>query len=98
MVRERGCYLIQLPDARPRLAPVNAPNARTKGAYITALSEDHLDNLPPIDVVVACWPCQGLSRANRASAGQADRRSGLLYDVIRIIRYLKQTNPHLQIT
>ena len=46
------------------------------------------DEIGEIDIITAGWPCQDLSVAGKG-AGLAGERSGLFYDVARIIRALR---------
>ena len=63
------------------------PSARNLGD-ITAVSEEELDGLGPIDLVTAGWPCQGNSVAGRRG-GMDDPRSGLWAEVVRVCARLR---------
>jgi site-specific DNA-cytosine methylase len=41
-----------------------------------------------VDLVIAGWPCQGMSMA-RNQNGLQDGRSSQFYDMVRVIRYLQ---------
>lgn len=44
----------------------------------------HLTKLGRVDMLMASWPCQGLSRANPVGQGLDDERSGLFQELLRI--------------
>ena len=46
--------------------------------------------LPPIDLVIAGFPCQDLSKANKKKAGLKGSKSGLFFDALKL---LKKINP-----
>ncbi len=45
--------------------------------------------LPPVDAILACWPCQDLSVAGNR-AGLAGGRSGLFWEIPRIVREMRE--------
>lgn len=49
-------------------------------------------DLPPVDIVCGGFPCQDISCANVARQGLAGSRSGLFYEMIRIIRELRDAD------
>ena len=63
---------------------------------VSALTEAHIASLGHVDLVVAAWPCQGLSRANTRGQGFRDRRSGLFWECLRVLRLVQRRNPEVQ--
>jgi hypothetical protein len=55
---------------------------------ISLISEKDLHWLGHVDLVIAGWPCQGLSMAGNQN-GLQDGRSSRFYDIVRVIRYLQ---------
>jgi site-specific DNA-cytosine methylase len=55
---------------------------------ISLISEKDLHWLGHVDLVIASWPCQGMSMAGNQN-GLQDGRSSRFYDIVRIIRYLQ---------
>ncbi len=55
-----------------------------------------VDALGPFNLVVAAWPCQGLSRANRNAQGLADPRSGLFVPALALLRGCQASNPQVK--
>jgi hypothetical protein len=55
---------------------------------ISLISEKDLHWLGYVDLVIAGWPCQGMSMAGNQN-GLQDGRSSRFYDMVRIIRYLQ---------
>ena len=49
----------------------------------------HGDQIQPVDIICGGWPCVGISIAGERK-GLADERSGLFYDMIRIVREMRQ--------
>ena len=47
----------------------------------------------PFNLVVAAWPCQGLSHANRTARGLQDEHSGLFYAALGILRWCQAASP-----
>jgi site-specific DNA-cytosine methylase len=54
---------------------------------ISLISEKDLHWLGHLDLVIASWPCQGMSMAGNQN-GLQDGRSSRFYDMVRVIRYL----------
>jgi site-specific DNA-cytosine methylase len=55
---------------------------------ISLISEKDLHWLGYVDLVIAGWPCQGMSMAGNQN-GLQDGRSSRFYDMVRVIRYLQ---------
>jgi hypothetical protein len=63
---------------------------------VTALTQSNLQSLPAVDVLLAAWPCQGLSKANKGGgAGLNDHRSGLFWHAFAALKLLRGRNPDL---
>lgn len=54
---------------------------------ITTLTKEHFD--VPIDIIVGGFPCQDLSTAGKGAGIKVGTRSGLFYEVIRLVKELK---------
>ena len=63
---------------------------------VCALTEEHVLRMGPVDLVMAAWPCQGLSKANTRGQGLRDGRSGLFWECLRVLRLVRKHNPHVQ--
>ena len=63
---------------------------------IRHVSEAVLKQLEPVDLIVAGWECQGHSRAG-AGKGLGDDRSGLFWEMIRVLRAAKAQWPGVAI-
>ena len=46
-----------------------------------------------VDLMLAAFPCQGLSRASRQAKGLSDARSGLFWEGVRVWKALRRSNP-----
>jgi site-specific DNA-cytosine methylase len=55
---------------------------------IALLSEKNIHWLGHVDLVIAGWPCQGMSMAGKQN-GLQDDRSSQFYDMIRVLHYLQ---------
>jgi site-specific DNA-cytosine methylase len=55
---------------------------------ISLISEKDLYWLGHVDLVIAGWPCQGMSMVGNQN-GLQDGRSSWFYDMVRVIRYLQ---------
>jgi hypothetical protein len=55
---------------------------------ISLISDKDLHWLGHVDLVIAGWPCQGMSMAGNQN-GLQDGRSSRFYDMVRVIRYLQ---------
>jgi site-specific DNA-cytosine methylase len=55
---------------------------------ISLISEKDLHWLGHVDLVIAGWPCQGMSMAGNQN-GLQDGRALRFYDMVRVIRYLQ---------
>jgi hypothetical protein len=55
---------------------------------ISLISEKDLHWLGHVDLVIAGWPCQGMSMAGNQN-GLQDGRSSRFYNMVRVIRYLQ---------
>jgi site-specific DNA-cytosine methylase len=55
---------------------------------IRIVTADHLQDLGPIDLVVAGWPCEGSSAAGTGQ-GLDGRRSGLLVKLLRMLHVMQ---------
>ena len=60
---------------------------------LCSLSAADVSGCGRIDVVLASWPCPGLSAANRSGQGLADARSGLFFEALRVLRLAREGNP-----
>lgn len=58
---------------------------------VTKITEERIAALGPVDLVIFGSPCQDLSIAGKG-AGLEGKRSGLFYDAIRIIGWLRRNN------
>ena len=63
---------------------------------IRHVSEAVLRQMEPVDLIVAGWECQGHSRAG-AGRGLGDDRSGLFWEMIRVLRAAKAQWPGVAI-
>ena len=63
---------------------------------IRLVSEAVLRQMEPVDLIVAGWECQGHSRAG-AGRGLGDDRSGLFWELIRVLRAAKAQWPGVAI-
>jgi site-specific DNA-cytosine methylase len=61
---------------------------------ISLISEKDLHWLGYVDLVIAGWPCQGMSMAGNQN-GLQDGRSSRFYDMVRVIRYLQTSQRRL---
>jgi site-specific DNA-cytosine methylase len=55
---------------------------------ITLVSEENIHRCGHVDLVVAGWPCHGMSMAGKQN-GLQDRRSSRFHDMIQVMRYLQ---------
>jgi site-specific DNA-cytosine methylase len=55
---------------------------------IALVSAEDIYHCGHVDLVIAGWPCQGISMAGKQN-GLQDGRSSRFHDIIRIIRYLQ---------
>jgi site-specific DNA-cytosine methylase len=61
---------------------------------IALLSEKDIHWLSYVDLVIAGWPCLGMSMAGQQN-GLQDDCSSRFYDMIRILRYLQTSQRQL---
>ena len=52
---------------------------------IRRITKEHLEQLTPVDLIVAGFPCQGFSQASSHPEGLRDKRSRLLFDAVTIV-------------
>jgi hypothetical protein len=62
---------------------------------ISLISEKDLHWLGHVDLVIAGWPCQGMSMAGNQN-GLQDGRFSQFYDMVRVIRYLQTSQRRSQ--
>jgi len=78
------------------LAAVSTYNHNIKGVSVIAkdVREVHVssDNLEPVDILHAGFPCQSFSQAG-AKQGFADDRGKLFYEIMRIVNEFKDRRP-----
>ena len=76
----------------------NFPNTVQLGD-VKELSEEFITSLPKIDLVMFGSPCRSLSAATRGHDGYNDGLegiSGLFYDCVRVLNWVKKTNPDVK--
>jgi DNA (cytosine-5)-methyltransferase 1 len=54
---------------------------------IALVSAEDIHRCGPVDLVIAGWPCQGISMAGKQN-GLQDGCSSRFHDMIRVMRYL----------
>ena len=89
-----AAHISILRAAYPQLLPAEA--LQGAGSWsprdIRRLSPRLLEEIGGVDYVVAGWECQGHSRAG-VGRGLADPRSGLFYELVRVLNQLQALNP-----
>ena len=76
----------------------NFPNTVQLGD-VKELSEEFINSLPKIDLVMFGSPCRSLSAATRGHDGYNDGLegiSGLFYDCVRVLNWVRNTNPDVK--
>jgi site-specific DNA-cytosine methylase len=74
--------------------PTLLPRSATKRAFIvlpsdiSLISREEITRHGPIDLVIAGWPCQGMSMAGHQN-GLHDARSARFWDMIRVLRHIQ---------
>lgn len=84
-------YASEIDDYAMKISNKNYPNIIQLGD-ITKITEDDLDKLGEIDMIIGGSPCQDLSnyKYDRGEVSGLDgAKSGLFYDYIRILKYIK---------
>jgi site-specific DNA-cytosine methylase len=60
----------------------------TLAGDIALVSTEDIHRCGHVDLVIAGWPCQGMSMAGKQN-GLQDGRSSRFHDMIRVMRYLQ---------
>lgn len=84
-------YSSEIEPSTIKITQKNYPNTIQLGD-ITNVTEDVLDSIMPIDIVIGGSPCQDLSnyKYDRGEVtGLNGEKSGLFYEYIRILKYIK---------
>lgn len=63
---------------------------------VTKITERHIRALGKITVLMCAWPCQGFSGASRKGRGLRDERSGIFWDCVRVLQWVKKYNPEVR--
>jgi site-specific DNA-cytosine methylase len=77
---------VRFPELLTTIAILSAFSSLT--GDISLISEKDLHWLGHVDLVIAGWPCQGMSMAGNKN-GLQDGCSSRFYDMVRVIRYLQ---------
>jgi site-specific DNA-cytosine methylase len=83
--RSRGLH-VRFPELLTTITLLSAFSSLTSD--ISLISEKDLHWLGHVDLVIAGWPCQGMSMTGNQN-GLQDGRSSRFYDMVRVIRYLQ---------
>lgn len=84
-------YASEIEESAIKVTQFNYPNTIQLGD-ITKITEEQLDAIMPIDIVIGGSPCQDLSnyKYDRGEVtGLNGEKSGLFYEYIRILKYIK---------
>jgi len=84
-------YASEIEESAIKVTQFNYPNTIQLGD-ITKITEEQLDAIMPIDMVIGGSPCQDLSnyKYDRGEVtGLNGEKSGLFYEYIRILKYIK---------
>lgn len=84
-------YASEIEESAIKVTQSNYPNTMQLGD-ITKITEEQLDAIMPIDIVIGGSPCQDLSsfkNYNGEATGLDGNKSRLFYEYIRILKYLK---------
>lgn len=74
----------------------NYPQTIQLGSVID-VSEEALNALPKIDLLIGGSPCQNLSSSNvKARDGLKGEKSSLFFEYVRVLNLLKKKNPNIK--
>jgi DNA (cytosine-5)-methyltransferase 1 len=79
---------VELDPAAQRVLARHFPETARHDDIHTTLAWWQAIPRPPVDLICAGWPCQDLSQAGRR-AGLAGSRSGLFFDLARVVHALR---------
>lgn len=78
-----------------QLSPASVSQCFSLPHDVSHVDASAITSLGPLDLFVASWPCQGLSFANPQAKGLRDSRSGLLSNILSLLRVAQTVNPDL---